>query len=49
MYPDPVRVLTIGISVDDVLNNPSSSAAIDHSVEFCGGTLVMPVMCDVDS
>ena len=31
----------------EVLSNPSSSGAIDHSVEFCGGTLVMLVMCDI--
>jgi len=33
--------------VDAVLSNPSSSGAIEHSVEFCGGTLVMLVICDI--
>src|SRR5262249_53725079 len=31
-YPDPVRV--IGIGTED----PRSSSALEHSIEFCGGT-----------
>ncbi|GAB6030509.1 hypothetical protein CHUAL_007371 [Chamberlinius hualienensis] len=37
-YPDPVRVVSIGISVEDLLNNPSGSGGNETSVEFCGGT-----------
>ena len=39
-YPDPVRVLSIGIPVNDLLSDPSSPAATTTSVEFCGGTHV---------
>ncbi|KAL7978878.1 hypothetical protein Chor_013367, partial [Crotalus horridus] len=37
-YPDPVRVVSIGIPVEDMLNDPSSAAGAVTSVEFCGGT-----------
>ena len=37
-YPDPVRIVSIGVSVDDLLNDPSSLAGTKTSVEFCGGT-----------
>ncbi|XP_053990483.1 alanine--tRNA ligase, cytoplasmic isoform X1 [Hylaeus volcanicus] len=37
-YPDPVRVVSIGIPVEDLENNPLSPAAMQTSVEFCGGT-----------
>ncbi|ETE60198.1 Alanyl-tRNA synthetase, cytoplasmic, partial [Ophiophagus hannah] len=37
-YPDPVRVVSIGIPVEDMLNDPSSAAGAITSVEFCGGT-----------
>lgn len=37
-YPDPVRVVSIGIPVDDLLADPSSPAGSVTSVEFCGGT-----------
>jgi len=37
-YPDPVRVVSIGVPVEDILADPSSDAALKNSVEFCGGT-----------
>lgn len=37
-YPDPVRIVSIGVPVDDLLNNPNSPAGMNTSVEFCGGT-----------
>lgn len=37
-YPDPVRVVSVGIDVEDLLSNPKSGQAKDTSVEFCGGT-----------
>nr|XP_033796834.1 alanine--tRNA ligase, cytoplasmic [Geotrypetes seraphini]XP_033796836.1 alanine--tRNA ligase, cytoplasmic [Geotrypetes seraphini] len=37
-YPDPVRVVSIGIPVEDMLADPSGPAGSITSVEFCGGT-----------
>ncbi|KAM4614387.1 alanine--tRNA ligase, cytoplasmic [Discoglossus pictus] len=37
-YPDPVRVVSVGISVTDLLADPSGPAGSVTSVEFCGGT-----------
>lgn len=37
MYPDPVRVVAIGVAVDELLNNKSGSNGA-YSIEFCGGT-----------
>lgn len=37
-YPDPVRVISMGLPVDDLEKNPLSTAALETSVEFCGGT-----------
>lgn len=39
-YPDPVRVLSIGPQVDDLLADPTGPASSLTSVEFCGGTHV---------
>jgi len=36
VYPDPVRVLSIGSSFDDLQEDPQ--AGYKYSVEFCGGT-----------
>lgn len=39
-YPDPVRVLSVGIPVDDLTSDPAGPAGTLTSVEFCGGTHV---------
>ncbi len=39
-YPDPVRVVSIGQPVAELLESPTSSAWRELSVEFCGGTHV---------
>lgn len=37
-YPDPVRIISMGIPVEDLEKDPLSPAALQTSVEFCGGT-----------
>ena len=39
-YPDPVRVVSIGAPVAELLGNPASDRWREFSVEFCGGTHV---------
>lgn len=38
VYPDPVRVVSIGKPVQELLADPSSDSNLAHSIEFCGGT-----------
>uniref|UniRef100_A0A646QDK8 Alanine--tRNA ligase n=1 Tax=Hemiscolopendra marginata TaxID=943146 RepID=A0A646QDK8_9MYRI len=37
-YPDPVRVVSIGIPVEDLVGDPLGPGGSVTSVEFCGGT-----------
>eukprot|EP00049_Salpingoeca_infusionum_P002328 m.55710 g.55710 ORF g.55710 m.55710 type:complete len:978 (+) comp11511_c0_seq1:321-3254(+) len=39
-YPDPVRVISVGAEIEGVLADPAGDAAINYSLEFCGGTHV---------
>ena len=38
VYPDPVRILSLGVAVDQLMEDPTGPWAIDNSVELCGGT-----------
>ncbi len=40
MYPDPVRVVSVGYDIDEILKNPADPKWSDTSIEFCGGTHV---------
>lgn len=43
-YPDPVRIVSVGFMVKEVIADPANAKWATTSVEFCGGTYVLEGM-----
>lgn len=37
-YPDPVRIVSVGVPVEDLVKDPKGPLGMTGPVEFCGGT-----------
>jgi alanyl-tRNA synthetase len=38
VYPDPVRVVSVGKPVEELVASPDDAANLAFPIEFCGGT-----------
>lgn len=37
-YPDPVRIVSVGKQIEDLVEDPNGTSGFEYSIEFCGGT-----------